>query len=198
MSRLALAQDFNDKICSSVLSINNSDGAVTATAIVWDYTATEVFLLTNYHTWDMDVFKYCFPPTKSMKRKRPDQDPEHLSFNSGDFVNSFVVTSEVFQFYSREEDFAVLKFPIDGFVVPRITLRLDVFATLKVLVLGYNGHTSQLNISGGEVSGLIPQGFTLNLLSAGGFSGAAIIADKFGRAVGYMGRNLNTSEKNNL
>lgn len=201
MSGQALDQDLIDKISSSILSIKDLYGVVIATAIVWDYSTTEVFLLTNYHTWAVDEFKYCFPPSKTkketLKRKKSGQDPEHLTLSSGDFEHTFVVTSEVFQFYEKEEDFAVLKFPINGFTMPKIPVRLDVLVTLKVHAFGYIGHTSQFNISSGEVSSMIPEGFTMNLLSAGGFSGAAIIADTFGRAVGYMGGNLDASKENN-
>jgi hypothetical protein len=81
--------------------------------------------------------------------------------------------------------------------MPRIPVGLGVSVTLQIHAFGYIGHTRQLNISSGEVSGFIPEGFTMNLLSAGGFSGAAIIADGYGRAIGYMGGNLDKSTKNN-
>ena len=82
-------------------------------------------------------------------------------------------------------------------LIPYNPVRLDVFVTLKVHAFGYIGYSSQFNISSGEVSSLIPEGFTMTLLSAGGYSGAVIIADTFGRAVGYMGGNLDVNKENN-
>jgi hypothetical protein len=35
----------------------------------------------------------------------------------------------------------------------------------------------------------------MNLLSAPGYSGAAIIADGYGRAVGYMGKRVNSKHQ---
>jgi hypothetical protein len=69
----ALPQEIIDRIGSSVLCVSNSDGDVIATAIVWDYTDTDVLLLTNYRTWDSSDFRYCFPPVKKIskgKRKK--------------------------------------------------------------------------------------------------------------------------------
>lgn len=51
----------------------------------------------------------------------------------------------------------------------------------------YVGDTSQFVITGGEITGHIPKCITVNLLSAPGYSGAAILADDYGLAVGYMG-----------
>ena len=62
--------------------------------------------------------------------------------------------------------------------MPRIPVSLDVSLTLKIHAFGYIGHTKEFNITGGEVSSFIPYGFTMNLLSAGGFSGAAILAEE--------------------
>ena len=78
-----------------------------------------------------------------------------------------------------------------------LAVSASVRATMAVHAFGYIGHTNRLNITGGEVSGFIPEGFTMNLLSAPGYSGAAIIADGYGRAVGYMGGNLDASEDKN-
>lgn len=207
VSAQALDQDLIERISSSVLSIRYSGGDVIATAVVWDYTTSHVLLLTNYHTWDDPEFKYCFPPPNPEKsipksknanpKRKYSEDPVHLTLSNSDFEHEFDVTSEVFQFCEKEEDFAVLQLPRGRFTMPRIPVGLGVSVTLKIHAFGYVGHTRQLNISSGEVSGFIPQGFTMNLLSTGGFSGAAIIADGYGRAIGYMGGNLDESKKNN-
>ena len=211
VSAQALDQNLIERISSSVMSIRDSNGEVIATAVVWDYTTSHVLLLTNYHTWDDREFKYCFPPPNQAIRKRKNanrkrknsedseksEEPVELTLSNGDFEHKFVVTSEVFQFCEKEEDFAVLKLPKGGFTMPRIPVGLGVSLTLKVHAFGYIGYTKTLNISSGEVSGFIPEGFSMNLLSAGGFSGAAIIADGYGRAIGYMGGNLDASTKIN-
>ncbi len=44
---------------------------------------------------------------------------------------------------------------------------------------------------------LFAGGFFMTQLSAGGFSGAAIIADKYGRAIGYIGGNLDACKAAN-
>jgi hypothetical protein len=187
---------------------------VIATAIVWDYTSTDVLLLTNYHTWNTSDFRYCFPPAPPVvnktkgktkgKRKRDegdedeDEKPMVVTFhNNENFSSELTVRSSVFHFYEKDEDFAVLKVPKAGFTMPRIPISLEVTLTLKIHAFGYIGHSKQFNVSGGEVSGLITEGFTLNLLSAGGYSGAAILADSYGRAVGYMGGNLDASKDKN-
>lgn len=189
-----------------------------ATAIVWDYTSTAVLLLTNYHTWDCADFRYCFPPAPPVakkgkasnnskanktkgKRKRDEDDeddePMVVTFhNNEDFSHELTVRSSVFHSYKKDEDFAVLKIPKAGFTMPRIPTSLEVSLTLKIHAFGYIGHSKQFNVSGGEISGLITEGFTM-LLSAGGYSGAAILADGYGRAVGYMGGNLDASKDKN-
>jgi hypothetical protein len=175
---------------------------VIATAIVWDYTDTDVLLLTNYHTWDSSDFRYCFPPVKKIskgqgKRKR-DYEPMVVTFhNNEDFSHELTMYSSAFHSYEKDEDFAVLKIPKAGFTMPRIPISLAVSLTLKIHAFGYIGHSKQFNVSGGEISGLITEGFTMNLLSAGGYSGAAILADGYGRAVGYMGGNYDASNNKN-
>jgi hypothetical protein len=200
----ALGQELIDRIRSSVLSLLTTDDVVIATTFVWDYTDSHVLLLTNYHTWDDSEFKYCFPPSNVVRKKRrknsPDNDgtdPVHLKLRNDIFETYFVVTSEIFHSWERAQDFAVLKLPKTGFTMPRIPVSLGVSITLKIHAFGYVGHTSEFNVSDGEVSGFVPQGFTMNLLSAGVFSGAAIIADGQGRAIGYMGGNLDTSKDKN-
>jgi hypothetical protein len=199
----ALESDVIDRISSAVLCLSSSEGGVIATAIVWDYTADEVLILTNYHTWNVEEFKYCFPPNKPAPRNRKrkigedEHDPVKLKLHNSDFEHEFVVTSELFSCFDKDEDYAVLKLPRAGYTMPRIRVDLGVAATMHIHVFGYIGHTSELNISAGEVSGLIPLGFTMTPLSAPGYSGAAIIADGHGRAVGYMGGNLDAGKKNN-
>lgn len=201
----ALDQELIERIRSSVLCISNGDGVI-ATAIVWDFTDTDVRLLTNYHTWDSSEFRYCFPPPspppptkkrQSKKRKTRDDEEEgeeepvelHLRNDLG-FVFSFHLTADLFHSFEKAEDFAVLQLPKSTFTMQRIPICIELPLNLKIHAFGYIGHTQQFNIAGGEVSGFITEGFTMNLLSAGGFSGAAIIADGYGRAVGYMGGNL--------
>lgn len=189
-------------ISSSILSIKNNVGDVVATAFVWNYSTTEVFLLTNYHKWTVDEFNYCFPPSTNKKRTRngnksSEQDPQHLTLSRDNFEHEFVLESEMFQFYEKEYDFAVLKFPIGGFNMPKIRIRLDDPPNLEVHAVGYIGHNGSFSISSGQVVCAIPEGFGMNMPSTGGLSNAAIIADTSGRAVGYMGVNLNTSWANN-
>lgn len=211
----ALEQDLIDRIQSSVLCVSNTDEDVIATAIVWDYTEDHVLLLTNYHTWDEDEFRYCFPPDKNKKRKREkakgkskgkfkggDEDggiePVELKLRNEDgFGHNFQLTADLFHSWEKDEDFAILKLPKAGFTMQRIPISLGISLTLRIHAFGYIGHTKQFNISGGEVAGFIAEGFTMNLLSAGGFSGAAIIADGRGRCVGYMGGNLDASHDKN-
>lgn len=204
----SLSVELIDRIKSSILCVSNSDGDVIATAIVWDYTSTDVLLLTNYHTWDCAEFSYCFPPDKKRQKsktggaqrasKHDDADVEVVSFHNDDgFSREVPVRSSTFYRYERDEDFAVLKIAKDGFNMPRIPVNLAVSLTLKIHAFGYIGHTKRFNVSGGEVSGLIAEGFAMNLLSAGGFSGAAILADGYGRAVGYMGGNMDVSRDKN-
>jgi hypothetical protein len=214
----SLDDELIDRIKSSVLSLSNEEGVLFATVVVWDYTDSEVLLLSNYHTWESSEFNYCFPPKPpavkssskakkktSLKRKyREDYsgEDEHNNVvlvlgNDDNFKQEFVVTSKIFHSSQKDEDFVVFKLPKGGFTMPRIPISLSVSLTLKIHAFGYLGHSKQLNVSGGEIAGLRPDGFVMNLLSAEGYSGAAIIADSCGRAVGYMGGNWNTSEKKN-
>lgn len=203
-------QEVIDRFSLSVLSVsvceNGNDDSMIANAFVWDYTDSEVLILTNYHTWKSEEFKYCFPPKPKQKvgRKRKvsdndDQDPVTIVLHNSDdnFEHKFVVTQDLFKYVDESDDFAVLQLPKAGFAMQRIPVSLGVSTTLCIHAIGYVGHTGMFNVTGGEVSGLIPEGFTMNLLSAPGFSGAAVIADHTGRAVGYMGGNLDASNHKN-
>lgn len=161
-----------------------------ATAIVWDYTQTYVLILTNYHTWERDEFLYCFPPLtqkkESMKRKRN----VRLKLRHKDgFHHIFDVTDKLFYKWNIESDFAVLKLPKNGFTMARIPISFDIARTLNIYACGYFDHlnSNSLNVTQGVVSGYIPRGFTMNFSSANGVSGAAVVADFYGRAIGYMG-----------
>jgi hypothetical protein len=66
---------------------------------------------------------------------------------------------------------------------------------MLIHAFGYIGHTNELTITGGEMTGYIPARFTMNLLSAPGSSGTAIIADGYGRAVGYMGERVDSKHQ---
>lgn len=187
-------------------SSNYGIDSIIATAIVWDYTDTHVLLLTNYHTWDTEEFQYCFPPktkdtkknTKHNKRKLNEDDPVKLKLhNEDDFNYEFTVTSDLFYKCNEEDDFAILKLPKVGFTMSRIPVWLGISLTMKVHAFGYIGHTGKFNVSNGEVSGLITDGFATTILSAEGYSGSAIIADGNGRAIGYMGGNLDASKDKN-
>jgi hypothetical protein len=80
----------------------------------------------------------------------------------------------------------------------RIPVSFEVSLTLRIHAFGYIRHTNQFNISSGEVSSLIVEGFTMTLLSAGGYSGAAILADGCERGIiGYIGGNLYASKVKN-
>lgn len=65
---LALDPEVISRVTTSVLYIcecENPNIAI-ATAIVWDYTDNnEVLILTNYHTWNVEEYSYCFPPAHS-------------------------------------------------------------------------------------------------------------------------------------
>lgn len=218
MNRIqALDQAIIDRLKSSVLSIcdNEDPTKIIATALVWDYSKDEVLILTNYHTWT-DEYSYCFPPPpppdspitpKNKKKKGKNQkkrklssssesdldvhDPAHLILKNEDGFNyQFTLTSEVFYTWGRHADFAVLKFP-------RIPIFLIPCPTMYVHAIGYVAHTSNFLLTGGEISGIGAETFTMNLLSAPGYSGAAIVSDYLGRAVGYMGGNLDFAKEKN-
>lgn len=213
----SLDQELIDRIRSSVLCVSVVSEElskekekvvvdnVIATAIVWDYTANDVLILTNYHTWDDDEFRYCFPPpdkkNKGTKRKNDEDeeiDPVKLRLsNEDEFEYEFVLTADMFQSFGKDEDFAVLKLPKSSFKMQRIPVSFDISLTLKIHAFGYIGHTKAFNVTPGEVTGMVPYGFTMSPLSAEGFSGAALVADSKGRAVGYMGGNLDASKDKN-
>jgi hypothetical protein len=112
----------------------------------------------------------------------------------GKTILEFNLDSSLFSHYNSEYDFAILSLPRENFNMPRISVTLvGVDLTLKIHALGFIGHDGNYSIADGIVSSIIPGGFTMNLLSAPGFSGAAVLVDVQGRAVGYMGRNLDNS-----
>lgn len=191
------------RIKSSILCLTGEH--ISATAIVWNFVGDKVLILTNYHTWDNKEFEKVFPPLlkKSKKRKKrkvtdEDEDDSIEMTLSNDFISkNFHLSSEMFSHYDVDEDYAVLQLPIDGFSMQRIPINLEVGVCLKIHAFGYVGHTGKLNITPGEVSSIIVEGFTMSLLSAPGYSGAAILSDGAGLAVGYMGGNLNASKDKN-
>jgi hypothetical protein len=216
----ALDEEVIDRIKTSVLCICEAENPenVIGTGLVWDFMDNEVLILTNYHTWSNE-FSYCFPPPspspppapgtpkkKNKKKKRKqigsddegEQDPAQLILRN-DFGLSypFTLTSDLFYRWNLDHDFAVLKLPRNQFHMPRIPVELATRPTMFIHAFGYIGHTNQFTITGGEITGYIPECFTMNLFSAPGYSGAAIIADAYGRAVGYMGGNLDASKRVN-
>ena len=122
----------------------------------------------------------------------------YLCDSMGKKILEFDLDSSLFSHYQKEYDFAILSLPSENFNMPRIPITLvGVDLTLKIHALGFIGHHGKYSITDGIVSSIIPGGFTMNLLSAPGFSGAAILADFQGRAVGYMGGNLDCSAAKN-
>ena len=103
----------------------------------------------------------------------------------------------MFMCYDEIDDYAVLQLPKIGFTMRRIPVSLHVGPTIRIHAIGYPPHAGSLNATGGEVSRSTPYGFTMKLLSAPGLSGAAIICDNIGRAVGYMGGNYDVSKEKN-
>lgn len=130
----------------------------------------------------------------NVKRKRNVRLKLH---NEVDFDHTFDLTEEVFFKWSIECDFAVLKLPKEGFTMARIPISADVPRTLRIHACGYIGHLNSFNVTQGIVSGFIPRGFTMNFLSAEGFSGSAVVSDFYGHAVGYVGGNYDASESKN-
>ena len=109
-------------------------------------------------------------------------------------ILDFDLDTSLFSHYHEEYDFVILSLPRENFNMPRIPITLvGVDLTLKIHSLGFVGHHGKFSITDGIVSSIIPGGFTMNFLSAPGFSGAAVLADVQGRAVGYMGGNLDSS-----
>ena len=180
----------------------NADSVI-STAIVWDYCGTNVLMLTNYHTWVTEEFRPFFPPLMKARKKKSDSDEEddnvanvtlYLCDSMGKTILEFDLDSSLFSHYHTEYDFAILSLPRKNFNMPRIPITLvGVDLTLKIHALGFIGHDGNYSIADGIVSSIIPGGFTMNLLSAPGFSGAAVLVDVQGRAVGYMGGNVNSS-----
>jgi hypothetical protein len=209
----ALDEEVIGRIKTAVLCICEAENPenVLGTALVWDFVDNEVLILTNYHTWS-DEFSYCFPPpspapvTPKNKKKRKqigsdnegEQDPAQLILrNDLGLSYQFTLTSDLFYRWNLDHDFAVLKLPRNQFHMPRIPVELGTNYAMLIHAFGYIGHTNECTITGGEITGFIPECFTMNLLSAPGYSGAAIIADAYCGAVGYMGRNLDASKRVN-
>jgi hypothetical protein len=202
-----LDKEVLERVGPAVLCISNSEDGVLGTAIVWDYTPDHVLLLTNYHTWDIEEFKYCFPlnkktkkskkPAKGKRKKKADEVDEENEViklhNEFEFKHEFVLTADLFHSCNEENDFAVLMLSKDGFTMKRIPVSLEVTRGLKIHSLGYVGHSNVFNSVPGEITSLVPRGFTTNVIFAPGY----ILADYIGRAVGYMGGNWDFgSEKN--
>ncbi len=190
-----------ERISSSILYLTSE--SISATAIVWDYVGDKVLILTNYHTWNIKEYKKIFPqpPKESLpkesKKKRKVNEDDLITLSNETIQMSFPLSSETFLCYNMEEDYAVLQLPKDGFTMERIPITLNVGLCLKIHAFGYIGHTKEFNVTHGEISSMIPHGFTMSLLSAPGYSGAAILSDGAGRAVGYMGGNLDASTAKN-
>jgi hypothetical protein len=124
-------------------------------------------------------------------------DSFELNFSSKDFNMDFTMSSNIFYKWNKEEDFALFQLPKTGFSMFRIPISLSVRQTQKKRDFVYIGRTEEFNISPGVVCFLKPHGFTMSLLSAPGYSGAAILSDGLGRAIGYLGGNLDASTEKN-
>jgi hypothetical protein len=118
--------------------------------------------------------------------------------NSMKFSKEIALDSSMFGPTDETKDFAILKFPREGFIMPRMPISYTgIFYTMKVHALGYVGHIEGLVASNGEVSNIQGSQFSITLISAPGFSGAAVISDGVGRAVGYMYGNWDASTQKN-
>ncbi len=142
--------------------------------------------------------------TKKTQKKRKinevDEDTINLKLmKEGEVIHSFILSSDLFTYWDHKHNFAILKFPISTqfSMLKRIPIRLGIYLNQKIHAFGYIGHTNELNFSGGEITSKIPLGFTINLLSDGGYSGAAIFVNYNGGAVGYMGGNVDASDVKN-
>lgn len=175
---------------------------------MWDFVGDKVRILTNYHTWDIKEFKHIFPPKilpkkgKNMKpntKRKAEGEEDEIEFRlqNNDINLSVNLTSDMFLCHDKEHDFTVLQLPCHDFSMKRIPIRLGVKKFLKIHTFGYVAHIADLNPNGGEICSIIPHGFTMNLLSAPGYSGAAVVSDGTGRAIGYMGGNYDACEKKN-
>lgn len=191
-------------ISSSILHVTCD--YVSSTAIVWDYDGDNVLILTNYHTWDVEEYNKIFPPpTDSKKRKAEDEDEDEdvssygtITLKNDNFTYSFILSSKTFLCWNKHEDYAVLQLPKDSFHMPRIPVSLSYIGLcIKIHAFGYIGHTESLNVTNGEIASMLPHGFTTTILSAPGYSGAAILCDASGRAIGYMSGNLDASKEKN-
>jgi hypothetical protein len=174
-----------ERISSSILRITCCHDV--ATAIVWDYVGDNVLILTNYHTWNGSEYKHIFPPPPTnAKRKHNVKAEKSFTLSNENFRMSFPLSSDIFLCYDEDDDYAILKLPKDGFTMQRIPISLSVGICLKIHAFGYIGHTEVINVTPGNISSMVPYGFTMSFLSAPEYSGAAILSNGEGRAVGYM------------
>ncbi len=166
---------------------------------VWDFVGDSVLILTNYHTWEKD-FASVFPPTHKKRKKNKTSDEEIILrlTDSKDFSKQFNLDSSLFSHFDKDSDYAVLKLSSDGFNMQRIPIDLcGIDLTLKVRTIGFVGHHNELSMSFGEVSSVWAGKFSTTLISAPGYSGAAVVSDGYGRAVGYMFGNFDTANMKN-
>lgn len=209
-----MSEEVINRTKASVLCICESENpdSIIGTAFVWDFMDSEVFILTNYHTWS-DEFSYCFPPpplstsvspkNKKKRKKIVSEDVQHAAQlilrNDFEFRYPFTLTSDLFYRWSLDDDFAVLKLPRNQFQflgMRRIPVQLSPSSQMCIHAFGYIRHTKECTVTDGEITGHIPLCYTMNLLSGPKYSGA-LITDPFGQAVGYMGVSLDASKRLN-
>ena len=203
------------KIESSMLAIkffNGSTWELVATSFVWDFVGDNVLILSNYHTWDSKDFKHLFPPylkinknNKKVASDNIDNIELQLVKVNGDVVKEFILCPSIFGICDKDNDFAIMKFSREGFMMKRLPVSLEVGMTMKIHAFGFIGHQEDnitsgcngYNITNGEITALMPNQFYMSLLSAPGYSGAAIVSDGYGHAVGYMYGNLDAGTNKN-
>ncbi len=194
----SLDASFIRRINSSMLYFNSE--SISATAIVWDYVGDNVHILTNYHISNIVQYEEVFPPMhqKSGKKRKvhDDGDGDVITLSNESITMTFQLSSEIFLCYDKEKDYAVLQLSKAGFTMPRMPLLLMLEFFRKIHAFGYIGQSKELNVTHGEISWIIPYGFTTSLLTE--YSGAAILCDdETGYAVGYTGRDVDASEAKN-
>ena len=124
-----------------------------------------------------------------------EKDPPNLRLRDNDkFSHQFVLSSDMFTVWNKDLDFAVLRLPKTEFTMARIPVSCDMSLTEHIHTLGYIlGHLQAFVVTPGEVTILEPEKFYINSLSTPGYSGAAIISDGQGKAIGFMCGNHDAS-----
>ncbi len=208
-----LPKDVIDRVWISVICIETEFSY--ATGIVFDKAedSKTVYVLSNFHTWDDISYKKILPfdwngkvkmECPSKKRKHT-TDAEEISVtlknHDGKTICHQNMRRDMFHCYDFEDDYAVIKFTFgDSSSIQRIPISYNITETMEVHAFGYVGYLSgnekgNYLITNDEITRINERGFQMSSLSAQGLSGSAIIADKVGRAVGYLGGNIDASKE---